>query len=56
MNKENQEKAIFNCQECNAPIKMSPPREKGGLKVLEFYGKWTGKGHALVCQKCLEKK
>ena len=46
---------IFNCQECNSPIKLSPADEKG-RQVLEFYGKWTGQGHNLVCQKCLEKK
>ena len=51
-----EEKVIFNCQECQAPIKMSQPKKKGGLKVLEFYGKWTGQGHNLVCQKCLENK
>lgn len=46
-----QEKTIFNCQECQAPIKLSPPDQKG-RQVLEFYGKWTG----LVCQKCSENK
>jgi len=50
-----EEKVIFNCQECQAPIKMSQPK-KDGLKILEFYGKWTGQGHTLVCQKCLAKK
>jgi len=50
-----EEKEIFNCQECNTPIKLSPADEKG-RQVLEFYGKWTGQGHNLVCQKCLEKK
>jgi hypothetical protein len=35
---EIQEKEIFNCQECQAPIKMSQPKKRG-LKVLEFYGK-----------------
>jgi len=50
-----EEKVIFNCQECQALIKMSQPK-KGGLKVFEFYGKWTGQGHNLVCQKCIEKK
>lgn len=52
---QKEEKVIFNCRECNAPIKMSQPKKRG-LKVLEFYGKWTGSGHNLVCQKCLEKK
>ena len=53
--KESPEKAIFNCQECQAPIKLSPPK-KESRQILEFYGKWTRKGHTLVCQKCLEKK
>ena len=53
---ENPEKTVFNCQECNVPIKMSQPSKKRGLKVLEFYGKWTGRGHTLVCHKFLEKK
>ena len=50
-----EKKVIFNCQEYNTPIKLSPADEKG-RQVLEFYGKWTGQGHNLVCQKCLEKK
>ena len=53
--KENEEKPTFNCQECQAPIKLSPPDEQG-RQVFESYGKWTGSGHNLVCQKCLEKK
>jgi hypothetical protein len=36
--KENEEKPTFNCQECQAPIKLSPPDEKG-RQVFEFYGK-----------------
>ncbi|CAI2182410.1 1398_t:CDS:2 [Funneliformis geosporum] len=32
----NQEKTIFNCQTCKAPIKLSPPDQKG-RQVLEFY-------------------
>lgn len=52
---ENEEKPTFNCQECQVPIKLSPPDEQG-RKVFEFYGKWTGSGHNLVCQNCLENK
>src|SRR3954447_16257119 len=36
--KENEEKPTFNCQECQTPIKLSPPNEQG-RKVFEFYGK-----------------
>ena len=36
--KENEEKPTFNCQKCQAPIKLSPPDEQG-RKVFEFYGK-----------------
>jgi len=53
--KENEENPTFNCQECQTPIKLSPPDEQG-KQVFEFYGKWTGSGHNLVCQKCLEMK
>jgi hypothetical protein len=52
---EKQEKAILDCQECQSPIKMSRPDEKG-RKVLEFFGKWTSQGYKIVCQNCLEKK
>ena len=52
---EAEKKSTFNCQECQAPIKLSPPDEQG-RQVSEFYGKWTGSEHNLVCQNCLENK
>ncbi len=35
---EAEKKSTFNCQECQTPIKLSPPDEQG-RKVFEFYGK-----------------
>ncbi|WNE40582.1 MAG: hypothetical protein mread185_000039 [Mycoplasmataceae bacterium] len=43
-----------NCQECQKPIKLNQPDEKG-RQVLEIHGKWTGKNHKWICQNCMEK-